>query len=149
MTAPACTFRVSTRFSGRRRTVTVKVYDDLEAMRAAAAAYARRTGNSEAGNFGDAHGITHAFQTLSIGPDGEVTDQGQAAALIRLWRQRLGTGVVTHEAAHAAAAIYEQDWLAEHGSIHDGIDNEEVYCYLLGDLASRIVKRLYHYGMYP
>lgn len=146
--SPVRSFRVTTRHSGRRRAVTVKVYDDLEAMRAAADAYARRTGTSPPGQFGDAHGVTHAFQVMTIGPEGEVTNQSELAAIVRLWRQRLGTGVVTHEAAHAAAAIYEQDWLPEHGAMHDGIDNEEVYCYLLGDLASRIVKRLYHYGMY-
>lgn len=143
-----CTFRVTTRFSGRRRAVTVKVYDDLDAMRAAADAYATRNGTSPPGNFGDAHGITHAFQTMTIGPDGEVQSTAEAAALIRFWRQRLGTGVVTHEVAHAASAIYEQDWLPDHGPIHETMDNEEVYCYLIGDLASRIVKRLYHYGMY-
>lgn len=148
MAAPSCTFRVSTRWSGRKRTVAVKVYDDLADLRAAADAYAQRTGSSAPGNFGEAHGVTHAFQILTIGSDGQVASQSESAALIRLWRQRLGTGVVTHEAAHAAAAIYEQDWLPEHGHIHDNIDNEEVHCYLIGDLASRIVGRLYHYGMY-
>lgn len=128
--------------------MSVKVYDSLADMRAAADAYAQRAGTSPPGNFDDAHGVTHAFQSMTIGPDGEVTAQSEAAALIRLWRQRLGTGVVTHEVAHAAAAIYEQDRLPERGSIHDSLVNEEVLCYLIGDLASRIVKRLYHYGMY-
>ena len=129
--------------------VTVKVYDDLADMRAAAEAYAQRTGTSAPGYFGDAHGVTHAFHSMTIGPDGEVASASEGAALIRLWRQRLGTGVVTHEAGHAASAIYEQDWLPEHGTIHDSLENEETFCYLIGDLASRIVKRLYHYGMYP
>lgn len=144
----ACEFRVTTRHSGRRRAVTVKVYDELADMQAAAEAYARRTGTSPPGNFGDAHGVTHTFQVMTIGPDGAVEAQPEGAALIRLWRQRLGTGVVTHEVAHAAAAIYEQDWLPAHGPIHDNLANEETFCYLIGDLASRIVKRLYHYGMY-
>ncbi|MFE2710607.1 hypothetical protein ACFXKI_01100 [Streptomyces mirabilis] len=126
----------------------MKVYDDLAGMRAAAESYAKRTGTSAPGDFGDAHGVTHAFQVMAIGSDGELQGSSEAAAIIRFWRQRLGTGVVTHEVAHAAAAIYEQDWLPGHGAIHDGIDNEEIYCYLIGDLASRIVKRLYHYGMY-
>lgn len=148
MASPSCTFRVTTRFSGRRRKVTVKVYDDLADMQAAAEAYAQRSGTSPPGNFGDAHGVTHAYQTITIGSDGSVEATSESAALIRFWRQRLGTGVVTHEAAHAAAAIYEQDWLPERGTIHDCLDNEETYCYLIGDLTSRIVKRLYHYGMY-
>lgn len=142
------TFRATTRHSGRRRTVVVKVYDDLAEMRAAAQAYADRTGTSAPGSFGDAHGVTHAYQSLSIGADGQVVSQSDTAALVRFWRQRLGTGVVTHEATHAAAAIYEQDWLPGNGSVHDSLANEEVLCYLVGDLASRIVKRLYHYGMY-
>lgn len=148
MTARPCTFRVTTRHSGRKRAVTVKVYDQLDDMRTAADRYARRNGTSEPGKFGDAHGITHAFQMMSIGPDGEVESASEAAALVRLWRHRLGTGVVTHEVGHAAAAIYEQDWLPEHGPIHDSLNNEEVFCYLIGDLASRIVKQLYRHGMY-
>jgi len=142
------TFRVTTRHSGRKRAVTVKVYDDLDDMRTAATRYARHNGTSEPGSFGDAHGVTHAFQVMTIGPDGEVQSSSEAAALIRFWRQRLGTGVVTHEVAHAAAAIYEQDWLPNHGPIHEGLANEEVFCYLVGDLASRIVKQLYRHGMY-
>lgn len=144
----ACSFRVSTRFSGRRRTVTVKVYDQLDDMRADAEAYARRNGSSPAGNFGDAHGVTHAFQRMTIGAEGQVVEQSEAAAIVRLWRRRLGTGVVTHEVTHAATAIYEQDWLPDHGPVHDNLANEEVLCYLVGDLASRIIRSLYRYGMY-
>jgi hypothetical protein len=124
------------------------VYDELEAMRSAATRYAQRTGTSEPGAFGDAHGVTHTFQTLIVDPGGGVAAESEAVALIRLWRQRLGTGVVTHEVAHAATAIYEQDCLPSKGSIHDNISNEETFCYLVGDLASRIVSRLYFYGMY-
>lgn len=146
MTAPL-SFQVSTRVSGRRRTVTVKVYEDLEHLRTAARLYTRRAGVHQEDEFVDAVGVTHTSQRVYVGPDGK-QKRGEAAAIIRLWHERLGTSVVVHEAVHAALGIYEQDRLAEHGTVHDGMDNEEILAYLIGDLTRRIVDRLYHYGAY-
>jgi hypothetical protein len=142
------TFRVTTRHSGRKRAVTVKVYDTVEELRAAAEAFTRRRGAEQTGEFDRAWGVTHSFDSVMFNEQGEVERQGEAAALIRLWRQRLGTSVVTHEVCHAASGIYRSDCHDEHGPVHDDMDNEEIYCYLVGDLTARIVNRLYHYGMY-
>ena len=73
---------------------------------------------------------------------------GPSAAHIRMVRGHLGTSVVTHEVAHAALGIYRQDCLARRGSVHDDMEQEETVCYLVGDLAARIVNRLYAYGCY-
>ncbi|HEX5566004.1 MAG TPA: hypothetical protein VFY14_03525 [Streptomyces sp.] len=131
----ACSFRVTTRHTGRPRAVAVKVYENLAELRVAATAFT----SAPAGHFADALGVCHAYADDGAGP---------SAALIRLWRQRLGTSVIVHEITHAAAGIYRLDWLPEHGPMHDDLENEEIFCYLVGDLTSRVVARLHHYGMY-
>lgn len=133
MVGLACQFRVSTRAAGPKRQVTVQVYENVDVLRAAAAWY---TG-TESHHFSDSLGVCHAY-----------TQPGKTAALIRLWRQRLGTSVVVHGVTHAALGIYRTDWLPEHGTPEADLENEEVLCYLIGDLASRVVERLHHYGMY-
>lgn len=133
MTDLACQFRVSTRAAGTPRGVAVKVYTDVHDLRAAA----RRYIGAELHHFNEALGVCHAY-----------TEPGPTMALIRLWRQRLGTSVVVHEVTHAAMGIYRQDWQPEHGAPHEDLENEEVLCYLVGNLTSRIVDRLHHYGMY-
>ena len=142
------TFRVSTRKSGQRRFVTVTVYDEIDDLRRAAKRHSRRTGTYRDGEFEQALGVTHSFQSVLIDGDGLELRQGPTAAHIRLWRGRLGTSVVTHEVCHAVSGIYQQDCLEELGSVHENMDNEEVFCYLLGDLSARIVDRLYRYGYY-
>ncbi|SCD43869.1 hypothetical protein GA0115253_1004713 [Streptomyces sp. Termitarium-T10T-6] len=130
----ACQFRVSTRAAGPLRRVTVQVYEDLAELREAATRYV----DAEPHHFAEALGVCHAY-----------TDGGTTAALIRLWRHRLGTSVVVHEVTHAAMGIYRTDWQPDHGHPNDDLDNEEVLAYLVGNLTSRIVDRLHHHGMYP
>lgn len=143
------TFRVSVRRSGRRRFVRVTVYDTVQELRLAADRYCKRVGTYVPGEFDQAHGITHSSWSIFFGPDGEEASKDFAAAAhIRLHRGALGTGVVTHEVAHAALAIYRQDCLEERGSVHDDMDQEEVVCYLIGDLSARIVNCLYRYKFY-
>lgn len=144
------TFRVSTRHSGRRRFVRVTVYSDLAEMRRAAERYDRDLGIDRTGEFDGAVGITHTYDRFFFDGSGAM-DMGRrtpGAALIRLWDQRLGTSVIAHESAHAASGIYQQDCLHEQGSVHDDMENEEILCYLIGDLSARIVDRLYRYGYY-
>src|SRR5690606_15381779 len=148
MTGVKRSFMVSTRHSGRRRFVRVTVYDEVEDMRVAASLDTKRTGTYREGHFDDAHGVTHSFRGIRIDSSGRGVGRGPTAANIRLHRRALGTSVVTHEVCHAAITIYEQDCEREQGSIHDEMDAEEVLCYLVGDLAARIVSRLYVYGYY-
>lgn len=144
------TFRVSTRRSGRRRFVRVTVYEDIAEMRRAAEHYDRDLGIDRTGEFDGAVGITHTYDRFFFDGSGEM-DTGHrtpGAALIRLWTGRLGTSVIAHESAHAASGIYQQDCLEKYGSVHDDMENEEILCYLIGDLSARIAGRLYHYGYY-
>jgi hypothetical protein len=142
------TFRVSTRISGRRRTVTVTVYDDVDQLRAAGRAYVRRHRTNQDDHFARALGITHTSETISFDGEGAPRRRGTAAGIVRLARPHLGTSVVVHEAVHAACGIYRQDHQAGHGHAEDDMDNEEVLAHLVGDLTRRIVDRLYHYGAY-
>lgn len=129
----ACRFRVSTHASGTLRRVSVQVYEDVEELRAAATRYI----GAEPLYFAESLGVCHAYR-----------EAGTTAALIRLWRQRLGTSIIVHEVTHAAMGIYRMDWLPEHGDLEADLENEEALCYLVGNLTARIVDRLHHYGMY-
>lgn len=141
-------FQVSTRMSGRRRTVRVKVYDDLGQLRRDATSHDRRVGlDVQTGHFDEALAVAHTFETFRFDADGDERP-GEAAGLIRYWSKRLGTSVVVHEVVHVASGIYRQDWQPEHGPVHDGIDNEEALCHLVGDLTRRVVDRLYKLGYY-
>lgn len=142
------TFRVSVGHSGRRRFVRVSVYETAEELRAAADRYNKRIGAYTPGEFDHAHGVTHSFWSVLIDGDGKEVRTGPSAAHIRLYRGALGMAVVTHEVAHAALAIYRQDCFGEQGSVHGDMEQEEVACYLIGELAARVVSGLYRYGFY-
>ena len=142
-------FRVSTRRSGRRRIVRVSVYAHVERLREVARMYTETGGYAEQQeSFTRALGVTHSVDIRHIGADGSET-RSPVAAHIRLCEEALGTGVITHEATHAALAIYEQDCLEDQGAVHDGLPQEEALCYLVGDLASKIVNKLYEFNYYP
>lgn len=140
------TFRVSTRHSGSRRYVRVSVYSDAPSMRLAALRHSKREGWIRDDEYDRAHGVTHIHDVRFYGPRGEET-RSPLAAHIRVYDGALGTGVVTHEIAHAAMAIFNQDCL-EDGAVHEGMEREEILCYLIGDLASRIVNKIYEFGFY-
>lgn len=141
-------FRVSTRHSGSRRFVRVSVYSDAESMRKAALRYHQQVGFDQVpqDEYDEAYGVTHIVDVTRIHADGSET-RNPTAAHIRLYDGALGTSVIAHEATHAAMSIYEQDCLSR-GSVHDGMEFEEILAYLVGDLASRIVGKIYEFGYY-
>lgn len=139
-------FRVSTRHSGTRRFVRVSLYSDVTSMRAAALRHSKREGWIREDEYGKAHAVTHTHDVRQIGTDGSET-RSPTAAHIRMYDGALGTGVLTHEVTHAALSIYGQDCL-EDGSVHEDMSREEILCYLVGDLAARIVNKIYEFGYY-
>lgn len=145
--APTKTFTISTRHTGRRRRITIKVYDDLGDLRQAAEHWHRQIGDDQTGQYDNASAVTHTYESILIGTSGE-EERGEAAGIMRLWRERIGSSVISHESVHAASGIYRQDHEPDHGPVHADIDNEEVFAYLVGDITARIVGRLYHYGFY-
>lgn len=138
-------FQVSTRQSGRRRVVRVKVYDDLERLRRDANRYDSSVSITIAPT--GRYTGTWASDALAVAHSRAEPDSPYAG-MIRLWRGRLGTSVVVHEVAHIASGLYRLDHEGEHGPVHANIDNEEVLCYLIGDLTALIVDKLYDYGCY-
>lgn len=139
-------FRVSTRHSGSRRFVRVFIYSDAGSMRAAALKHSQREGYIHDDEYAAAHGVTHTIDVLHIGADGS-EKRSPTAAHIRMYDGALGTGVVSHEVVHAAMSIYNQDCLKD-GSAHEDMSREEILAYLVGDLAARIVNKIYEFGYY-
>lgn len=139
-------FRVSTRHSGSRRFVRVSLYSDVGSMRNAALRHSQREGWIREDEYCMAHGVTHTRDVLHIGADGS-EKRSPMAAHIRMHKGALGTGVVTHEITHAALSIYNQDCLKD-GPVHEDMNREEILAYLIGDLASRIVNKIYEFGYY-
>lgn len=64
-------------------------------------------------------------------------------ALVRLAPPHIGIGVVSHELAHAAVWIRELDEDTPFIS-----DNDERFCWVLGELVSKTVTKLYEHEVY-
>lgn len=133
-------FRISTRNSGRYRTVWICVYDTVEEMRKAGMRHDTRMGFTvDPGYFDKAYGLTQSFQVVLFDEDGKVAKRRPGAGFIRLFSSELRTGIISHEATHMAVAIYQQDVAR---TIPD-MKREERLCYLVGDITSKIVNGLY------
>lgn len=139
MTAEARLIRVSTRRTGERVTVRVYVYDELAAMRDAAARY-----SADGELFDNCFGVC---QTFCITNDAEEVVY-RSPIIVRLWRGSLGTTVVTHELSHAACEVYARSIdLNEPAGAHLHNANE-VLDHLHSDLNRSLVARLYALGYY-
>ena len=67
---------------------------------------------------------------------------GQTVAHIHLHKEGLGSGLVSHEATHAALHIY---MLSNKLKTLD--NNDEPLCYTVGDIVSKIYKQLWKRGI--
>jgi len=67
---------------------------------------------------------------------------GQTVAHIHLHKGGLGAGVVSHEATHAATHIFSIV-----NKFDDLEDDDELLCYTVGDITSKIYKQLYKRGI--
>lgn len=130
-------FRISTRNSGRLRTINVWVYDTVEELRTAGERHSKRIGSNETG-FDQAYGLTQSFTGVRVYESG-ATRRDPRAGHIRLCKQHLLTGIISHESTHMAVAIYREDV----GKTIPDMEREEKLCYLVGDICSKIVNRLY------
>lgn len=138
-------FQISTRWTERKRTIQVYVHDTPEDLRLAGNAYNKAIGAE--GNLEHAVGLCQSHYSEKL-KNGEWV-LTEAAGVIRLTRENLKTGVISHEAAHMAVNIYDQDWRQEHGDPYDDIDNQEILAYLVGDITSKIVNKLYEKNLIP
>jgi len=110
----------------------------VEELRRAGERHSKRIGSNETG-FDKAYGLSQALEFVRLGASGRVTKRHPDAGFIRLLKDELRTGIISHEATHMAVAIYKQD-VAK--TIPD-MEREEKLCYLVGDITSSIVNKLY------
>ena len=138
-------FQISTRWTERKRTIQVTIHDTPEELRQAGNAYNKAIGAD--GNIDQAVGLCQSHYSEKL-KNGEWV-LTEAAGVIRLTKDHLTTGVISHEAAHMATNIYHQDWHEQHGDPYDDIDNQEILAYLVGDITSKIVRKLYEKELLP
>lgn len=135
-------FQVTTDRSGKSRTVRFVVYDDLKDMRKAASAWTWRT-RQERDDFSGALGAAHRFERVTV----EEERSHPLCGVIRLHRDHLTMGIITHEVCHLALWIYELD--SDGATLTTGdIENEERFCHIVGDISSKLVRRVRKLGYY-
>jgi hypothetical protein len=138
-TMAAIRFQISTRWTERKRTIQVYVHDTAQELRDAGDKYNRKVGSDN--DIGHAVGLCQAnIREKLVGDEWVALPD---AGIIQLTRNALKTGVISHEATHMASNIYDQDWREKHGAPWDDIENEEILAYLVGDITSKIVRKLY------
>lgn len=138
-------FQISTRWTERKRIIQVYVHDTARELQEAGDRYNRSIGSH--GEIGHAVGLCQAsIREKLMGGEWVATPD---AGIIRLSKGALRTGVISHEATHMASNIYDQDWREKHGAPWDDIENEEILAYLVGDISSKIVRKLYALELIP
>lgn len=134
--------RVSTRRTGERKTVRVWIYDTVGELRAAANRF-----HPSPDGFEDAEGVCQTYVTELINGSGQILDRHEPI-IVRLHRDALGVGVVTHELNHAATHIYgstlDPDTLAV-DVLH--VANETL-AHLQSDLTRSLIRQLWAHGYY-
>lgn len=141
-------FQTSTRRTGIRRIVRVRIIEDRDRFRTAATRAILAAG----GHLGQ----------VPVEPDGWQADAYTIAgtarwsdrdarphqATILFWGPVLDAGKIAHEAAHAALHIYSIDQYREHAraAAHVHIGNE-VIPYIVGDLTTAICERVLRAGV--
>jgi len=135
-TVSVARFRVTTTATGRRRTVLVLVYDQVEDMRREASA-----------GDGQDHSRADGVCQLTRGYRWPMPDH--VPLVIRLHRGELYTEVIAHEATHAAAEIIRADavpgWDTRARTVLR-VDFEPL-AYAVGELTQRIVSRCFRLGL--
>ena len=122
---------VSSRALGFRVKVPFYIYDDVEDLRTAA----RRFSGGEIED--DCIGVCQAYTY----EDGYVS-----GVLVRLWREQIGTQVLSHEVHHATTALYGSAVAGADPQLHHA---NEPFAHLFSDILGKLVDRLYALGYYP
>lgn len=139
-------FTVTTNRSGHIRQIRVIIHDTKEQMQRTAVAYSRARG-LEIPEKGFA-AMTHSYQRQYLDSDG-VWKTKADTNIIRLYKDKLGGRVIIHESTHVALHIYSIDCMSEDDPVDEHMwSGNEKFCYLLDDIAGRIIDRLYKRGYY-
>jgi hypothetical protein len=105
----------------------------VTALRAAATRYDKA--RIKAFDHSETLGICHRFETIDE----------PLCAIVRLAPPNIGAGIVSHEMAHAAVWIHELEGQSD-TSLNS--DNDERFCWILGELVRHTVTKLYEHGVY-
>lgn len=139
-------FTVHTEAPAPRGWIHVVVHDTTEELRAAAAAHSRRAGVHTSLDDAEACFQAAAYEA-TIDDDGYVTTPAAAyAGVLRLTPEH-GTGVIAHEATHAALAIYQRQFKFTLGG-DDDMDDEEPLAYAVGDIVAGVCEGLVEHGVW-
>ncbi len=137
-------FQISTRETGRYRSIQVHVYDNVDDLRAAGERYRAKYGMGGKGTVSKAHGLTFTHEREYVYPSGAVRKHPDAGHIM-LYLDGLRVGIISHEATHMAWSIYQQD---VQKTIPD-MEREEKLCYLVGDITRQIVNKLIRKSLIP
>jgi hypothetical protein len=119
------------------REVQVRVYETVGTFRAAAKRYdAQHSGRMD---YSDSLGVCHRFERYD-----DEGNRDPLCAIVRLAKPHIGVGVMSHEMAHAAVWIHELDT----GGEPLRTDNDESFCWVLGELVRQTTARLIEDGSY-
>jgi hypothetical protein len=141
-------FTISTTHSGRKRSVEVRVYGTLATMRRAASfdKWDKILGpKREGAQLTDAGAVTTPVFVMQVAKDGSEIHEAMCG-VVRVVSGHVNTEVVSHEMVHMASAIYREDVEPVKGGVFDSMENEEVLCYIAGDLTRKAWVKLFEAG---
>ena len=124
----------------RNAKVTVRVFDDREAMLRSLRRYHAKMGREyEDGWYANTAAATSPYARLRV-PRG----QWRHEVTIRLVIGNCGVEVVSHEACHAALYIYREQ---VQQTIPD-MEREEIFCHLVSEIVEAVIEELDEAGCY-
>lgn len=129
------------------RAVRVVVHDNVAALRSAVTQFGGKHGSGKAED--GLLGVCHRFHNQKVQGRGKNRKWGPdpLVALVRLAPPDIGIGIVSHELAHAAVWIQEIDDNFKDTPLV--CQNDEDFCWNLGELVRQTVNKLYEKGIYP
>lgn len=120
--------------------VRVVVHEDVPTLRKEAMKHYNNwcdTRKTEQTNLEEILGVCHRFHMAN----------DPVLAVIRLAPPNLGAGIVTHECAHAAVHLWQVQtmWDPKQSLV---CENDEWFCWVLGDLVRETVNQFHERGFY-
>lgn len=123
------------------RIVRVVVHDSVRALRSAATQNAKRWGKQDLDHT-EVVGLCERFHMQHTNGT-----KDPHCATVRLAPPYLGIGIVSHELTHATVWIREID--NQFKDVPLTCENDEEFCWILGELVRRTVMKFYEKGVYP
>lgn len=143
-------FQISTRHTGTKRRIKVMVYDNVQQLKRATRKRDGFYGFVQTPAWYEQMAATTNFIEISDVDVDEVADPPDDSfkpyITVRLSRDKLHqypTEIVTHESTHAAIFLFNCDVK----KTLKRVENQEILCYLVGEISRKIVNKLYEKGV--